>query len=256
MPGLPLSTLMLATLVVPPAYSTQASSAYLSTRLDATVTQYSLAAPSLVHALHRLATDFKLPMGVEWVRDTDSLRPVRLSWDGVKVSQILAAVVAEYPPYRLSTEGAIIHVFHEDVRVSPSDPLALHLGPIDIRDEQLGVASAQRLRSTVSRARQPRLPAGEAGSAATGFGGDKRVSVKASNPTLREALDALALSAAEVIWIVTYPPRNRSDVRSMTTVSLGGHAVQPQHQPHWVFLPWGPSSLVKVSGREPGRGAR
>ena len=244
--------LLLASVVIVPADLAQAPSSRFQAQLDATVTHYSLAAPSLVHALHRLASDFKLPMGVEWVRDTDSLKPVRLTWSGERVSTVLANVVAQYPAYRLSTEGTIVHVFHQEARTVSSDPLSLHLGPIDIRDEPLSVASGLRVRSAVSRARQPGMPTGEAGSIASGLGGDKRVSVKGANPTLRDALDALALSADQVIWVVTYPPRGRSEVRSQATVALGGRAVPPQHQPHWTFVPWGPPSLVKVSGREPG----
>lgn len=126
--------------------------------------------------------------------------------------------------------------------------------PFDIKDEALAVASGFRVRPRVRRALQPALSVGggEGGSIASGPGGDRRVTLKSANPTLREVLDMLAVSAGEVIWVVTYPPHGLSEGRWQLTVTMGGHPVSPQHQPHWEFLPWGPPSLVKVSGMKPG----
>lgn len=248
-----MTTLILATLLVG---SVDSHAQDLQSRLETTVTQYSLASPSLVHALHKLATDFKLPMGVEWVRDTDSLRPVRLSWNGARLSDIIARVVAEYPQYRMSTSGTIVHVFHGDFRNILTDALSVRLGPIEIEDEELAVASGFRLRPRVRRALQPELSVGGGvgGSIASGPGGDRRVTVKSTNPTVREVLDMLAVSAGGVIWLVTYPPSGQSKGRWQLTVTLGGDPVPPQHQPLWTFLPWGPPSLVKVSSMKPGPG--
>jgi hypothetical protein len=190
-------------------------------------------------------------MGVEWVRDADSLKPVTLSWSGASLSNIVAQVVAEYPHYRLSTQGSVVHVFHADVRNTFSDALSVRLGPIEIRDESLAAASGFRVRPRVDRALQQALPVwgGVAGSIASGPGGDRRVTVEGANPTLREVLDMLAVSAGEVIWVVTYPPRGRYEGRWLPTVTMGGQPVERKHQPLWTFLPWGPPSLVKVSDR-------
>lgn len=249
-----MTSLIIAALLASPVDSAYAHSQDLQTRLDATVKDYSLAAPSFLHALHKLATDFKLPMGVEWVREYDSLRPVRLSWSAASLSQIIARVVAEYPHYRMSTDGSIVHVFHVGFRNVLTDALSVRVGPIDIKDEALAVASGFRVRPRVRRALQPALSVagGEGGSIASGPGGDRRVTIKSANPTLREVLDMLAVSAGEVIWVVTYPPHGLSEGRWQLTVTMGGHPVSPQHQPHWEFVPWGPPSLVKVSGMKPG----
>lgn len=145
-------------------------------------------------------------------------------------------------------------IFHVGFRNVLTDALSMRVGPIDIKDEALAVASGFRVRPRVRRALQPALSVGggEGGSIASGPGGDRRVTLKSANPTLREVLDMLAVSAGEVIWVVTYPPHGLSEGRWQLTVTMGGHPVSPQHQPHWEFLPWGPPSLVKVSGMKPG----
>jgi len=248
-----MTSLIVATLLVSLAVA-DLESQDLQGRLDATVDEYTLAAPSLLHALHKLATDFRLPMGVEWVRDRRSLTPVRLSWRAARVSEIVAQVVAAYPNYRTSTSGTIVHVSLDGLGNVPADPLSVRLGAIDIRNERLSVASGLRIRSRAAQALRPTLSVrGEASSVASGPGGDRRVNITSADPTLRDALDALAVSAGGVIWVVTYPPRGESPAgRWNQTVTLGGHAVAAQFEPHWVFLPWGPPSLVKVSGRAPG----
>lgn len=246
-----MTSLILATLLVGPVDSAGVRSQDLQSRLEATVTEYALAAPSLLHALHMLATDFEIPMGVEWARDADSLRPVELSWSRARVSDIVARVLAEYPRYRMATSGTIVHVFHEGYRNILTDALSVRLGPIEIQDESLAGASGFRVLPRVRRVLQTAPPAwgGEGGSIGSGPGGERRVNVTSANPTLREVLDMLAVSAGEVIWVVTYPPRGQSEGRWQLTVTVGGHPVSPQHQPHWTFLPWGPPSLVNVSAR-------
>jgi hypothetical protein len=238
--------LISATLLAGPVGSADVRPQSLQSQLDATVATYSLAAGSLVEALHKLATDFHLPMGVEWVRDADSLKPVTLSWHGARVSDVIARLVAAYPHYRLSTEGSAVHVFHADVRNTFSDALSVRLGPIEIKDEALAAASGFRVLPRVRRVLQPAPPrwGGVGGSIASGPGGDRRVRVEGANPTLREVLDMLAVSAEEVMWVVTYPPRGPYEGRWMPTVTMGGQPVSPEHQPLWTFVPWGPDGSV------------
>lgn len=220
----------------------------LQGQLSATVGEYSLVAGSLLQALHRVASDFKLPMGVEWVRDADSLKPIRLSWTESSVQNVIERVVAQYPGYRISTDGSVIHVFREDIRSDSTNLMELRLGPVEF-NEELSTASGLKLRSRVARVLRPPSLGGEASSIASGPGGDRLVNFKAKNPTLRETLDGFAVSAGGVMWIVTYGPPERRDLRGRSTVTLGGHQVGPEHDPLWTFLPWGPPSLVKVSGR-------
>lgn len=254
MQGNVMRTVIIATLLMAPMAAADAYCQDLQSRLNAPVTEYSLAAPSLIHAVHKLATDLKLPIGVEWVRDSESLRPVRLSWSGTRVSNVLTRLVAEYPQYKISLDGSIVHVFRGGVRNILTDALSVRLGPIEINDEPLAAASGFRVLPRLQRVLQPALPvsSGEGGSIASGPGGDRRVNVKSTNPTLREILDMLAVSAGEVIWVVRYPPHGQAEGRWQLTETLGGRPVPPHHQPHWTFLPWGPPSIVKVSGMEPG----
>lgn len=240
-----MSGLMLAAILMA---SPQQSTPRLQAQLDASVGEYSLMAGSLLQALHRVATDFKLPMGVEWMRDNDSLKPVRLSWTGTSVKNVIERVVAEYPAYRISTDRSIIHVFRDDIRSDPTNPLELRLGPLEI-NEELSTASGLQLRSRVARLLRPSLSGGEGGSIAGGIGGDRLVSFKANNPTLREALDGFAVSASGVMWVVTYGPQKSGNIPARSTVTPGGRSVGPEHDPLWTFLAWGPPSLVKVSGR-------
>jgi hypothetical protein len=246
MPGHLVMGLITATLLVGSVDFAEVRSQSLQDQLDAPVPSYSLTAGSLVEALHKLATDFHLPMGVEWVRDADSLKPVTMSWSGARVPDLIARVVAEYPQYKVSTGESIVHVYHADVRNSFTDALSVRLGPIEIEDEALAAASGFRVRPRVRRALAPAPPVwgGEAASIASGPGGDRRVNIKASNPTLREVLDVLTVSAGEVMWVVTYPPRGPYEGRWMPTVTIGGQPVSQEHQPLWMFVPWGPDGSV------------
>jgi hypothetical protein len=120
--------------------------------------------------------------------------------------------------------------------------LNLRIDRFEVQNEFVGVAN-KRLNSLVNRIVSPPPPspsgAREAGSTATGKG-DRQVSFKLENATVREILDKLSLAADKKIWIVTYA-ENATLTRTgfRRTVSFYGASPIPDaYQPIWMLLQW------------------
>jgi len=58
----------------------QAQSTELQAKLDARVSQYSLSANGLADSILRIAKQFELPVGVEWLKDKEALHDLKLTW--------------------------------------------------------------------------------------------------------------------------------------------------------------------------------
>jgi hypothetical protein len=224
--------------------TTQLKPTELQAKLDARVSQYSLSATSLADALLRTSEQFQVPMGIEWVKNRDTLRPLTRTWRDETVWQVLRSIVEDYPDYAFRVEEGVIHVFRHDMLDDNRNFLNLKVPNFfEVRHETGGFAN-QQLQSVVQNIVSPRnLPpgVGEAGSYTSGNVREKPLNVSLRGATVREALGKLAEASEHKVWLVTF-----SDTSTLTktgfyrTETLWHPRPFPfPSQPMWDFLAWG-----------------
>src|SRR5664279_1700392 len=95
--------------------SAQQSSVQVPNSSADEVQGYSLEANSFIDALLKLSAQFQFPLGVEWVKSADMLKPVRFSQTHTTVKEIIQSVVSMHAGYDWRTEDGVIHVFQRDL---------------------------------------------------------------------------------------------------------------------------------------------
>jgi hypothetical protein len=221
----------------------QTSTGELEGRLDARVPQYTVRAKGLADAILRIAKQFELPVGIEWLKDNESLRGLDLTWKGATVREILSSVVERYPPYSYRVEGGIVHVFRPDLLDDSLNFLNLRVPEsFEVRQELGGFANVM-LRMTVQDIVSPRnLPpgAGWGGSYTSGNVPEKPLTLTLRGLTIREALERLAEASEHKIWVVTFSGgADLTPTGFRRTETLWHPTPFPDRdQPMWDFLAW------------------
>lgn len=225
-----------------PAVRAQAESVELREKLETRVTQYDLSAEGLADALVRTATQFQLPMGIEWVRDKESLRGFRRTWKNTSVWEVLRSIVESYPGYTYGVENGVVHVSRRDLVNDQRNFLNLRVPDFfDVRLETGGLTN-RRLRSVVQNIVSPRnLPqgAGEGGSYATGIR-EKPLRLTLRGATVRNALGMLAEASEQKIWVATFSETSDLTVTGFRRTETLWHPrpFPDNNQPMWDSLTW------------------
>ncbi|HUE83856.1 MAG TPA: hypothetical protein VMM84_17265, partial [Pyrinomonadaceae bacterium] len=187
---------------LPPLPERQGLQGKLETRLES----YTVIADNFPQALTKIAAEFEIPMGIEWVRTPATLRKVERTWQRSTVHQVVASLVTSQPGYDFTIRNAVAHVSYRGALTDNSSFLNQRIGKFEAKNEFVGMVS-YRLRELLKPIVGTPIPGepgvGMAGSIATGAG-DQRVSFRLVNATVREILDKLSLAADFKIWIVTY----------------------------------------------------
>jgi hypothetical protein len=88
------------------------------------ISSYSLDASSFIDALIKVASQFELPLAVEWIK---SPNPIRLSRSNTNASEVLEAVVSVQGDYVWQLENGIVHVFQKTMIDDPRNPLNVRI---------------------------------------------------------------------------------------------------------------------------------
>jgi hypothetical protein len=222
------------------------SSKEIQARLESRISSYTLAADGFVSALSELAGKFKLPMGVEWVRSSGSVRKVNLSWQNATVRQMLEAVVKSQPGYRLQINDGVVHIFSPDDTSSGENFLDIGIDSFEIKNQVVEIAS-HKLRDLVRVRVSPPPPASQhPGGLVYSQGasvGEPEVTLTLRSVNVRQVLDALALASDRKVWVVTFTPDGTvTPTRYRRTGTLWNKENVPDpEQPVWDMFRWGDS---------------
>ncbi len=224
------------------------ASAYVGTtkleaKLDVRVSEYSLSASGLADALTRVANQFRLPMGIEWVRNETALRNLNLAWKQDTVRAILSSVTRAYPGYAFRIERGVVHVFRRDLVNEKQNFLNLKVPEsFEARDESGGFANQQLLYVVQNMVTPRSLPpgAGVGGDYATGME-EKPLTLQLGGVTVREALEILVEASEHKVWVVTFSDGSTlTSTGFLRTETLWHPTPFPDRdQPMWDFLAWG-----------------
>ena len=251
-PGAVHGRVLLATVLVLPAWLWPADrNQALESRLGSPAGSYSLEAGGFLPALLKIAADFQLPMGIQYVKKPAGASPVARSWSESNILEVLQDLVRAQDGYTLQVSNGVVHVAPSAWRGDPGDILNARIGPFEVKNDYVRFA-AFRLAYVARRTMEPRPDLVEwAGTFSTGSG-DRRVMLALQKPTVRDVLDELCLAADLKIWIVAYNPSpTKTTAGFRRTAALFGDDVSDlpdQQQPYWTFLLWGQTVQVRPNG--------
>jgi len=226
----------------------------LDAKLRTGVHSYQLQANNFVEALTRVASDFQIPIGIEWVNTPAARARLTLSWKDATVRDVLQAIVKTQPGFKMLVGTSVVHVSSPDLVPDRENPLRLNINAFEVHNVPVEFASRE-LHNVVKRTISPPRPQqGAGGVAGSGFSNidDPKISAHVKNASVEDALDALARSSVRKIWIVTF-----SDSPSLTptgfrrTLTLWNDLPIPDDdQPVWDLLHWGDAIPTAVLGNK------
>ena len=237
------AALIFSLLLLPaPGAAAQGQVTELELKLDAQVSESSLSASGLADAILRIARQFELPVGIEWVTSKDALRSVSLTWKGGTVRDIVTRALKEYPGYAFRVEQGVVHVFRADLVNDRHNFLNLKVPDFFEIHQEVGGLANQRLQAVVQNIVSPRnLPpgAGEAGDYASGVN-EKPITLTLQGLTVREALDKLVEASEHKVWIVTFSGSSTLTPSGFLRTETLWHPTPfpDRDQPMWDFLAW------------------
>lgn len=215
----------------------------LDAKLRVIVHNHQLQASNFVEALTRAASQFQVPIGIEWVNTSRAKARVTLSWKDATVREIFDAIVKTQPDYEMQAKNGVVHVYSAKLIPDRQNFLRLSVNQFEVDREVVEMASwklRERVRLTVSPPSPQPGPGGVGGSFITNMG-EPKISLKLNNVSVEDALDALAVASTRKIWIVTF-----SDDTTLTptafrrTLTVWNKSPIPDNeQPVWDMLRWG-----------------
>jgi hypothetical protein len=219
------------------------------------VPNYSLEANNFIDALLKVSNQFQFPLGVEWVKSEDTLKPVRFSRSGTTVNDIIQAVLSQYAGYEWRTEDGVVHVFQRDLITDTRNPLNITIKRIGEESETVGWANNNLLQMVSHVVRHPEL-SGISGSV-LGGPGEPVFSFTADNTQARNILNQIVTSGTGTtpptpgmnrIWIATFPEKPLfSRTGFLEVVPMWNPKfVSDDDQPFWILRPWGDPPLENM----------
>ena len=221
------------------------------------VKNYSLEANSFVDALLKISARFQFPLGVEWVKTADTLRPVRSSRTNTTVKDIIQAVVSMHAGYEWRTEDGVVHVFQRDLVNDDRNPLNIVIKSFDEFDEQgetVGWANTILFHKIRNVVRTPELSGLGLAASVLGYPGQPVFHFAAQNVPARKVLNQIVTSGIRTIpvkmqriWIATFPEKPVFSRTFLEVIPMDDPKFVPnQDQPFWILYGWGDTPLENM----------
>ena len=240
-----LSLILLEASAVMSAHASQRGPGSLDVQLETRVENYSLAADDFVQALLKIADEYKISMGIAWVKTPSALPKIKISRHEVTIRDVIQTVATAQPGYTFATTGGLVHVFAAGLVPGRENFLNVRVSDFEASNQKVEVVGG-RLGDVVRASMSPPKPytpgrsGGTAGSLLTEVG-DPDLTLHLRDVTVEDILDALTLNSGRGVWIVTFAPVGElTPTGFRRTVSpVSGQAVPDVEQPVWELLRWG-----------------
>jgi hypothetical protein len=240
---------------MPPTVSSASRNIELDAKLRMKVHDYHLQAHTFVEALTITASKFGVPIGIQWVNIAGPTSAVDLSWKDTTAYEILRTIVDTQPGLDMRIDKGVVHVLYPRLIPDRENPVELKIGAFRVNNVPAELAS-QKLRDIVKALTSPpESKSGYSGGVGgTGFSNidDPKITINLANARVEDVLDALVLTSARKIWIVTFVNSGvltRSGLRRTRTL-WNDLTLPDEEQPLWDFLHWGdkfPYSQLETS---------
>jgi hypothetical protein len=249
---------VLCSLQAPLASAKQKASGDLTSQLNRKIDIYQLDVGSFGEALVKVASDFKIPLGIEWVDNSNSRTRLKRSWKDSTVLNILRETVGTQPAYKIDVGTSVVHIRSATLVPERENPLRIVIPTYEVNNVPLEEASRRlhglvrsRLKTTRSSIPGHEKPGGTVGSLLTNPD-EPKITVELYGASVERCLDALTLSSSHKIWIATFSVDARVDSTPFrrTSTLWNNYPVQDDDQPIWDFLRWGDSLPAALSSSE------
>jgi len=210
----------------------------INSRLDEAVHDYEVSDGTFARALILVASQFQIPIGVEWTAPTAE-ETVRLSWKDATVRQVLESIVRSRPGYSIRFTEGKVHVSYQGADSDRTNFLNLKLENFSVKQTHIGVALYQ-LRQSVLGHVTPQGKRGEITEIAL-EPNDHLISEDFRNSTVRKILDDLTFQSDSKMWVVTFPQgAGLTATGYRRTCTIWNDARVPDsEQPIWDRFRWG-----------------
>lgn len=197
--------------------------------LPVTVPRYSVKATNVLEAAAQVASDFNLPIGIEWGGDIRAKKEVSHEWQNTTVEQILRDIASFDVEYQLEFSNGVAHLTKIGLTDSPRNPLNIRM-PSFTTEDTYPREAAFKLSDQVGFVMFPRQKENRSacgGSYAAGAG-ERRLSISMTDSSARGILDALLTRSELAMWVVVFPDQ-QPETGYLKTESLWGNKTDIQH---------------------------
>ncbi len=211
------------------------------------IQDYSLEARTFLEALLKASADFQFPLGVEWLKTTDTLKPVRFDAGRATAQDVIQAVVSMHAGYEWLVEDGVVHVFNTTLKSDPRNPLNAKLAGFGFSECQPMIArmAAVYLELNVRAVVAPKIGGGFGVSIGSGAN-EPKIQFPCSGVSARTVLDKIVAGSAEHVWFATFPDKEAPGPAGfLEEVPI---LIPGSDQPFWVLRRWGqppPETLVR-----------
>ncbi|MFB3924276.1 MAG: hypothetical protein ACE145_21350 [Terriglobia bacterium] len=175
----------------------------LAGSLDRIIQDYKVSEVDLGRGLIKVAKEFDVPLAVEWIKPAQP-QPISLSWRAASVRQILEAIAATRPGYRVEIVDRTVHVFYRGAQLDRTNFLNLRLTELTVRN-QFETAALYDLRGRINQILFPRNTPSTSWRHYVLEPNERRITVDFKDASVRQVLDRLSQASDHKIWSVTFP---------------------------------------------------
>lgn len=204
----------------------------LDVKLKKHVHNYDLGVSNAIEALIRLSSEFRVPMGITWVKRRVAKADHVFAWKDATVQQMIETIAKTEPGYQVQIKNGVVHVFLAGSIPERDNFLKTKIRSFNVYNTYTEIASLD-LHNLIT-------PPNYAG-ISVGADIEPKITVELKDTTVEDALDAICLASARKIWIVTFaddPALTAQGFRR--SMSLWSNAPgADKYQPVWDLLHWG-----------------
>lgn len=187
--------------------------------------------PSATSPLEQLveaAKHYKLPMGIEWIEQTDAAAPQLSVSPGATVEDLLNAILKNAGDYRLAIENGVLHVNRPALAYDPLNLLNLRIPRFRVKEQNLFVAQSKlrlAMEMTLFPKKFKRGYVSDSGYPPGHVFDVNNISVSGRNLSVRDILDRIVSANGNALWVVRldYAPTGGAGTSpTLKSVNLGG----------------------------------
>jgi hypothetical protein len=211
----------------------------LDTKLGVVVHEYHLTARNLADALIRVASEFRLPIGIQWVNAASARAELSFSWNDATVRDIVEAIVKSQPGYSVEVSNGVLHVLSTDI-LPQQNFLLLRVDSFEVHHVVVEMAE-RKLQDLVRLNVAPTKAGGGIGGSLITNIGDPRIDVQINNGNVAGVLDSFVTgSSIKRIWVVTFLDTSVPTATGFRrTLTLWNRSPVPDtEQPVWNTFRW------------------
>jgi hypothetical protein len=182
---------------------------------------------SPLEQLMEVARHYKLPMGIEWIEQTEAAAPQLALSSGATVKDLLDAILKNAGGYRVSLENGMLQVNRPALADDPLNLLNLRISQFNVKQQNLFVAQSKlrlAMLMTLSPKAFKRGYISDSGYPPGHVFDVNNVSVSGRNLSVRDILNRIASSNGNALWLVRleYAPAGTGGPLTLKSVNLGG----------------------------------